>query len=61
VVATEFEIPNSSKADLKALAKIDQTSIKQLSVEFNGQQFTTQDLNNYIVTTGEFDVEFPDH
>ena len=43
VVATEFEILNSSEADLKALAKIDQASIKQLSVEFKGQQFTAQD------------------
>jgi hypothetical protein len=61
VVATEFEIPNLPVPDLKALAKIDQASIKQLSVEFKGQQFTAQDLDDYIVTTDEFNVEFPDH
>lgn len=61
VVATEFEIPNLSAPDLKALAKIDQASIKQLSVEFKGQQFTVQDLEDYIVTTDEFNVEFPNH
>lgn len=61
IVATEFEIPDSSEADLKALAKIDQATNKQLSVEFKGQQFTAQDLDDYIVTTDEFDVEFPDH
>lgn len=56
IVATEFEIPDSSEADLKALAKIDQGTN-----EFKGQQFTAQDLDDYIVTTDEFDVEFPDH
>jgi hypothetical protein len=59
VVATEFESPNSDVPDLKGLAKIDQASIKQLTVEFDGQQYTTNDLNNYIVTTDVFDVEFP--
>jgi hypothetical protein len=61
VVATEFESPNSPVPDLKALAKIDQASIKELSVEINGQQFTKQDLNAYIVSTNVFDVVFPDH
>jgi hypothetical protein len=60
VVATEFESPNSSVPDLKALAEIDQKSIKELSVEFKGQQLTKQDLDGYIVPTNEFDVEFPD-
>jgi hypothetical protein len=61
VVATEFESPNSSVPDLKALAEIDQKSIKELSVEFRDQQLTKQDLNGYMVPTDEFDVEFPDH
>jgi hypothetical protein len=61
VVATEFESPNSSVSDLKELAKIDQASIKQLSVGFKSQQLTAKDLDDYIVTTDEFDVEFPDH
>jgi hypothetical protein len=58
VVATEFESPNSSVADLKDLAKTDQDSITELSVELNGVPVTN--LNNYIVTTGEFKVKFPD-
>jgi hypothetical protein len=60
IVATQFEIPNSSVADLKTLAKRDQDFIKELSVEFKGQKFMLQDLNDYIVTTDEFDVKFPD-
>jgi hypothetical protein len=60
VVATEFESPNSDVPDLKALAKIDQASIKQLSVEFKNQQFTANVLDDYIITTDEFEVEFPD-
>jgi hypothetical protein len=60
VVATEFESPDSSVPDLKALAEIDQNSIKELSVEFRGQQLTKQDLDRYEVPTNEFDVEFPD-
>ena len=61
VVATEFESPNSPVPELKTLAKIDQASIKELAVEINGQQFTKQDLNGYIVPTNDFEVVFPDH
>ena len=59
VVTTEFESPNSDVPGLEALAKIDQASIKQLTVDFEGQQYSAKDLDNYIVTTDGFDVEFP--
>jgi hypothetical protein len=40
VVATKFESQNSTvpQPDLRALAQLDQDSIRQLSVEFNGQE-----------------------
>jgi hypothetical protein len=63
VVATTFESQNSTvpQPDLRALAQLDQDSIRQLSVEFNGQEVPLADLNNYKVPTNEFDVVFPDY
>ena len=63
VVATNFESQNSTvtQPDLKALAQLDQDSIRQLSVEFNGQEVPLAVLNNYRVPTNEFDVVFPDY
>jgi len=63
VVATNFESQNSTvpQPDLRALAQLDQDSIRQLSVVFNGQEVPLAVLNNYRVTTNEFDVVFPDY
>jgi hypothetical protein len=63
VVATNFESQNSTvpQPDLKALAQLDQDSIRQLSVEINGQEVPLAVLDNYRVPTNEFDVEFPDY
>jgi hypothetical protein len=63
VVATNFESQNSTvqQPDLKALAQLDQDSIRQLSVEINGQEVPLAVLDNYKVPTNEFDVEFPDY
>jgi hypothetical protein len=61
VVATQFESRDSDVPQLKKLAKRDQDSIKQLSVEFNGKHLTKQDLDDCFVTTDSFDVEFPDY
>jgi hypothetical protein len=61
VVATKFESPSSSDTELQALAKTDQDSIAELSVELDGEPVgNLYPGDNYMVTTDKFIVNFPE-
>ena len=60
MVATDKEYPGSSIAELARVAKADQDSVSDVSLDVDGKNYIFEDLKPFRNSTGEFQVTFPD-